>query len=147
MKKIFILSLLAAGILLLNSCSESLLDLNPTNKYTEDNFWKSETQADAGLAACYQTLRATGIYGGGGRLSPSTLKSYLGTCAAFASASSPELHAETPQLRSIIHEAPRLKGAWGKLLVAESDLVNVQSSAVSASRERRCSAAASPVRR
>lgn len=52
------------------SCSESLLDIDPTNRYTEDIFWKSETHADAGLAACYQTLRATGIYGGGGWTTP-----------------------------------------------------------------------------
>lgn len=72
-----------------------------------------------------------GIYGGGGRLNAPTLKSYLGTCAAFASASAPELHAQIPQLRSIIREAPRLKGAWGKLLVAESDFVDMQSTPVS----------------
>jgi starch-binding outer membrane protein, SusD/RagB family len=61
---------LAAIIIIMSSCSESLLDLNPTNKYTEDIFWKSETQADAGLAACYQTLRQTGIYGGGSWTTP-----------------------------------------------------------------------------
>lgn len=70
MKNKTILYILAAGIILFNSCSESLLDLNPTNRYTEEIFWQSETQADAGLAACYQTLRATGIYGGGGWTTP-----------------------------------------------------------------------------
>lgn len=70
MRKISIIIILAAVIVFLNNCSESLLDVNPTNKYTEDIFWKSETQADAGLAACYQTLRATGIYGGGGWTTP-----------------------------------------------------------------------------
>lgn len=87
----------------------------------------------AASAAHVLNCASEGIYGGGSRLNPQTLKSYLGTCAAFATASSPELHAEIPQLRSIIHEAPRLKGAWGKLLIAESDLVDLQSSPVSAS--------------
>jgi len=65
----YLISIVAAFIFL-NSCSESLLDIDPTNKYTEDTFWKSETQADAGLAACYQNLRATGIYGGGSWTTP-----------------------------------------------------------------------------
>jgi len=70
MKKSIFLIALVTGFIIINSCSESLLDIKPTNKYTEDIFWKSETQADAGLAACYQTLRATGIYGGGGWTTP-----------------------------------------------------------------------------
>ncbi|HOX74487.1 MAG TPA: RagB/SusD family nutrient uptake outer membrane protein [Bacteroidales bacterium] len=70
MKKIHIITILVAVFIFMMSCSESLLDLNPTNKYTEDIFWKSETQADAGLAACYETLRNTGIYGGGGWTTP-----------------------------------------------------------------------------
>lgn len=61
-KSIFLISIVT-GFIVLISCSESLLDTTPTNKYTEDIFWKSETQANAGLAACYQTLRAGGIYG------------------------------------------------------------------------------------
>lgn len=70
MKSKIIIYILAVGVIFLSSCSESLLDLNPSSKYTEDIFWKSETQADAGLAACYQTLRATGIYGGGSWTTP-----------------------------------------------------------------------------
>ena len=58
MKKILILSILVSLFTFLISCSESLLDLSPTNKYTEDIFWQSETQADAGLAACYEDRKS-----------------------------------------------------------------------------------------
>ncbi len=70
MKNSKILFAAFVSFIFLGSCSESLLDINPTNKYTEDIFWKTETHADAGLAACYQNLRETGIYGGGSWATP-----------------------------------------------------------------------------
>lgn len=70
MKNTKILFAALAGIMLLFGCNESLLDIYPKNKFTEDIFWKTEVQADAGLAACYQNLRETGIYGGGSWATP-----------------------------------------------------------------------------
>ena len=63
--KNIIVSLFITGIsvLLFTGC-EGLLDTEPKNRYTADSFWNTETQADAGLTACYQTLRKSGIYGG-----------------------------------------------------------------------------------
>jgi hypothetical protein len=58
-----------AAAFFLTGC-ESWLDTEPENKYTEDSFWKTETHADAGLTACYKTLRNTGIYGGGDWATP-----------------------------------------------------------------------------
>jgi hypothetical protein len=63
MKKNIITLFAIAGIMVLTGC-EDLLDTDPENKYTEDTFWQTETQANAGLTACYKTLRNTGIYGG-----------------------------------------------------------------------------------
>jgi len=60
--KIYIVAIIS--IVILNSCNDSILDIYPSDSYTEDIFWKTELQADAGYAACYQTLRSAGIYGG-----------------------------------------------------------------------------------
>ncbi|MDR2473433.1 MAG: RagB/SusD family nutrient uptake outer membrane protein [Tannerella sp.] len=69
MKTIKILLSTICAIFLFSGC-ESWLDTEPENKYTENSFWKSETQADAGLTACYKTLRNAGIYGGGSWATP-----------------------------------------------------------------------------
>lgn len=53
----------------LTGCGD-LLDTYPKNKYTEETFWQTEQHADAGLTACYKTLRNTGIYGGGSWATP-----------------------------------------------------------------------------
>ena len=53
----------------LSGCSD-LLNTYPKDKYTEETFWQTEAQADAGLTACYTTLRRTGIYGGGDWATP-----------------------------------------------------------------------------
>ncbi|MEG1935423.1 MAG: RagB/SusD family nutrient uptake outer membrane protein, partial [Rikenellaceae bacterium] len=58
MKKI-IYSLL--GLVMVSSCS---LDTTPTDRYLESTFWSNDAQVDAGLTACYQTLRDTYLYGG-----------------------------------------------------------------------------------
>lgn len=68
MKK-YSLLLIAIYSLVLTGC-EDLLDTNPENRYTEETFWQTETHADAGLTACYQTLRKEGIYGGGSWATP-----------------------------------------------------------------------------
>lgn len=43
------------------SCS---LDTIPTDKYIESNFWQTPEQIEAGLTACYTTMRSTYLYGG-----------------------------------------------------------------------------------
>lgn len=68
--KYYAILLMTAGSLALLSGCESLLDTYPENRYTEDTFWKTETQADAGLTACYTSLRREGIYGGGAWATP-----------------------------------------------------------------------------
>lgn len=67
--KIRTLFVTGIAVLFLTGC-EDWLDTDPKNKYTEDSFWKTETHADAGLTACYKTLRNTGIYGGGDWATP-----------------------------------------------------------------------------
>ena len=60
-----IVTLLITGISVFFATGcEGLLDTEPKNRYTADSFWSTEIQADAGLTACYQTLRKSGIYGG-----------------------------------------------------------------------------------
>jgi len=54
---------------LLQSCAD-ILETTPKNRYTEETFWQTEAQADAGLTACYATLRREGIYGGGAWATP-----------------------------------------------------------------------------
>ena len=61
---IFILS-----VFLVFGCN-GILDTVPKNRYTEETFWLTEQQADAGLTACYTTLRRPGIYGGGSWATP-----------------------------------------------------------------------------
>lgn len=47
--------------LCLNACS---LDTIPTDRYVESSFWQTEEQVEAGLTACYNTLRDTYLFGG-----------------------------------------------------------------------------------
>jgi hypothetical protein len=61
MKKIicvFTLSLFLAG------CGNDMLDVQPNDRYTEENFWTSESNALMGLTGCYAVLRNAGMYGG-----------------------------------------------------------------------------------
>ncbi len=53
--------LLFSSAILLTACS---LETIPTDRYIEDHFWKTEEQVEAGLTACYYTLRSTYMYGG-----------------------------------------------------------------------------------
>ena len=57
------------GVIALTGCAD-WLDTNPKDRYTEETFWQIESHADAGLTACYKTLRNTGIYGGGDYATP-----------------------------------------------------------------------------
>lgn len=58
-----------AVMVLLQSCSD-ILETSPKNRYTEETFWQTESQAEAGLTACYATLKKPGIYGGGDWATP-----------------------------------------------------------------------------
>lgn len=59
MKKIILL--LSITCVFYNSCS---LDTVPTDRYVESSFWKNEQQLNAGLTACYHSLRHEYMYGG-----------------------------------------------------------------------------------
>lgn len=59
MKKIIIV--LLGFCFLYNSCS---LDTTPTDRYITSGFWQNEEQINAGLTACYETLRSEWLYGG-----------------------------------------------------------------------------------
>jgi len=47
----------------LSSCS-SFLDVEPTDRYTEDNYWDTEERAAASLNGVYASLLHNGLYGG-----------------------------------------------------------------------------------
>lgn len=49
-----IVSLLAVAAAL--AACESLLDVNPSDKYSADTFWRTEEHAKAGLSGCYRVL-------------------------------------------------------------------------------------------
>ena len=56
---------MAAGLsLALASCSKSLLDTAPDDKYVESNFWESEAAVNAALNGCYEVLTTAGLFGG-----------------------------------------------------------------------------------
>ena len=61
MKKIicvFTLSLFIAG------CGNDTLNVEPNDRYTEDSFWTSESNAMMGLTGSYAVLRNEGLFGG-----------------------------------------------------------------------------------
>lgn len=45
-----------AGILVMGGCTKELLEKNPTDKISEQNFWKTKSDADLALAGCYEFL-------------------------------------------------------------------------------------------
>ena len=63
MKSIRLILTTCMAVLLMTGC-EKWLDTNPKDRYTDETFWQIESHADAGLTACYKTLRNSGIYGG-----------------------------------------------------------------------------------
>lgn len=46
----------SVGFLVLFSSCDSMLDVNPSDKYSVDTFWKTEEHAYAGLTGCYNAL-------------------------------------------------------------------------------------------
>ncbi|HYH56392.1 MAG TPA: RagB/SusD family nutrient uptake outer membrane protein, partial [Anseongella sp.] len=56
MKK-HICNLLAAAVLAFSGCSEDLLDKNPRDQISSDAFWKSKSDLDMALTACYGSLQ------------------------------------------------------------------------------------------
>ncbi len=54
-KNIIYISVLFAGIFLFTAC-DSWLDVDPSDKYSADTFWKTEEHASAGLSGCYRVL-------------------------------------------------------------------------------------------
>lgn len=62
MKNIKYIIALCLGATLINSCSDSLLDINPKMQNTSNNFYKSEEQLDLGITAAYSTLQLSGQY-------------------------------------------------------------------------------------
>ena len=55
MKKIFLLGFLFAGVSMLTGCSDDLLDQQPTDSLSKENYWKTESDA---VSALKETLRA-----------------------------------------------------------------------------------------
>jgi hypothetical protein len=53
--KNYMLYLGSVSLLLFTAC-ESLLDVDPSDKYSADTFWKTEEHAKAGLSGCYNAL-------------------------------------------------------------------------------------------
>ncbi len=49
-------------LLIYSSCNKDKLNINPTDQYSIETFWKTEEQAKAGLTGCYEALRS--VYGG-----------------------------------------------------------------------------------
>ncbi|TDB67907.1 RagB/SusD family nutrient uptake outer membrane protein [Arundinibacter roseus] len=49
---------------LLNACSQSILDVNPTDRFTDQTFWQTEEHAVAGLNAIYNSLFGGSLHGG-----------------------------------------------------------------------------------
>lgn len=60
MKKIIIVLIISLSF---NSACEDQLDLNPTDFYTDDSFWKTADHASFALNGVYQVLTATELYG------------------------------------------------------------------------------------
>jgi len=55
---------IAILILLLPSCSKSILEVDPTDRFTDQTFWQTEEHAVAGLNAIYNSLYGNALHGG-----------------------------------------------------------------------------------
>lgn len=53
-----------AVVACLYSCKESFLDTTATDRYNEENFWKTEIHALAAINACYAVARDGNLFGG-----------------------------------------------------------------------------------
>ena len=64
MKNIAIISTILLVLVAIGGCKKDLLDTQPTDKYNEGNFWKSEAAVGAALSGCYNPLTSDGLFGG-----------------------------------------------------------------------------------
>ncbi len=48
----------------ITGCGNDMLEVVPNDRYTEDSFWTSESNAVMGLTGCYAVLRNDGLFGG-----------------------------------------------------------------------------------
>lgn len=64
MKNIYIV-IAAVAILFTTSCSKEFLDQQSPDKLTTGNFWRDQTDAEAGLASAYSQLESSGNYWSG----------------------------------------------------------------------------------
>ncbi len=62
---LYIASMLAAGLILTTSCSDSFLDKNSLTESSTETFWQTEDDATMAMVACYDGLQSNQIYGGG----------------------------------------------------------------------------------
>ncbi|AKD03699.1 RagB/SusD family nutrient uptake outer membrane protein [Pontibacter korlensis] len=60
MKKIVFMMITAV---LLQACDDDFLTTNPTDTFTEETFWKTETHALAGINGTYAQLQVSNLYG------------------------------------------------------------------------------------
>src|SRR5690606_23996251 len=56
MKKIIYIFISIYGFSISLSCSNDLLELEPTDKSSVENYWNSEDKAKSALTGCYETL-------------------------------------------------------------------------------------------
>lgn len=59
-----ILSFIIIYCILIYGCDNSYLNVDPHDRYTQNNFWQSSQAANAALTGCYAVLRYSGVYGG-----------------------------------------------------------------------------------
>ena len=56
--------LLALGLLSVGGCRESFLEVQPTDRFTQQTFWKTREHAEAALNGTYAALLNNNLYGG-----------------------------------------------------------------------------------
>jgi tetratricopeptide (TPR) repeat protein len=61
-----------------------------------------------------------GLSGSGHRLAPQTLKAYLNACAQLSDLASGDPRPVIPMLRQVTRDSPHFAPAWGKLLLAQA---------------------------
>jgi starch-binding outer membrane protein, SusD/RagB family len=89
---------------LLSACNQSILDVDPTDRFTEQTFWQTEEHASAGLNAIYNTLYQVSLHGA----------QHMGQLEAF----SPNAYAYQGDIGNIargIHDASNtsvINGRW-----------------------------------
>jgi hypothetical protein len=58
------ITIIFLSLLVFTSCKKSFLDVEPTDRYVDETFWKTKEQAEAALNGAYAVLNNTGFYGG-----------------------------------------------------------------------------------